>query len=87
MVHGDDFLAWETQDKLGKVLSEAYELKCFGILRDDDGDRREAHFLNRLIRVDEKSGRSSVAIEADRVWTSSSKRSAWKKRIPWRRAA
>ena len=66
MVHGDDFLAWETQDKLGKVLSEAYELKCVGILGDEDRDRKEAHFLNRLIRADEKNGKSSVVIEADR---------------------
>ena len=43
-----------------------YELKCLGILGDEDGDRTEAHFLNRLIRVDKKNGKGSIVIEADR---------------------
>ena len=43
-----------------------YELKCLGILGDEDGDRTEAHFLNRLIRIDKKNGKGSIVIEADR---------------------
>ena len=45
MVQGDDLLALGDAthlDKLAKVLGEAYELKCLGILGDEDGDRREA---------------------------------------------
>ena len=52
MVHGDDFLALgdaQHSEKLSQVLKDAYELKCLGILGDEDGDRTEAHVLNRLI--------------------------------------
>ena len=69
MVHGDDFLALgdaKHLEKLSQVLKDAYELKCLGILGDEDGDRTEAHFLNRLIRIDKKNGKGSIVIEADR---------------------
>ena len=69
MVHGDDFLALgdaQHLEKLSQVLKDAYELKCLGILGDEDGDRTEAHFLNRLIRVEKKNGKGSIVIEADR---------------------
>ena len=69
MVHGDDFLALgdaQHLEKLSQVLKDAYELKCLGILGDEDGDRTEAHFLNRLIRVEKKNGKRSIVIEADR---------------------
>ena len=69
MVHGDDFLAFgdaQHLEKLSQVLKDAYELKCLGILGDEDGDRTEAYFLNRLIRVEKKNGKGSIVIEADR---------------------
>ena len=69
MVHGGDFLALgdaQHLEKLSQVLKDAYELKCLGIVGDEDGDRTEAYFLNRLIRVEKKNGKGSIMIEADR---------------------
>ena len=69
MVHGDDFLALGDKDHLEKVeatLRGAYELKCLGVIGDEEGDKKEVHFLNRLIRCGEREGKSAIFIEADR---------------------
>ena len=53
MVHGDDFLALGDQKhllELEKLLKGAYELKCLGIIGGEAEDKKELHFLNRLIR-------------------------------------
>ena len=47
LVHGDDFLALgdqEALDELDAILRSAYELKRLGMLGDEDGDDRSAHF-------------------------------------------
>ena len=69
MVHGDDFLALGDQKhlrELEKLLKGAYELKCLGIIGGEAEDKKELHFLNRLIRCGEHEGRPAVWIEPDR---------------------
>ena len=69
MVHGDGFLARGGKDHLEKVeatLRGAYELKYLGVIGDEEGDKTEVHFLNRLIRCGEHKGKSAIFIEADR---------------------
>ena len=69
LVHGDDFLALgdqEALDELDSTLRSAYELKRLGMLGDEDGDDRAAHFLNRLIRIRMHEGQSAVFLEPDR---------------------
>ena len=69
MVHGDDFLALGDQKhlrQLEKLLKGAYELKCLGIIGGEAEDKKELHFLNRLIRCGEHEGRPAVWIEPDR---------------------
>ena len=67
-MHGDDFLALGDKDHLETVkatLRGAYELKCLGAIGDEEGDKKEVHFLNRLIRCGEHEGKSAIFIEAD----------------------
>ena len=69
LVHGDDFLALgdqEALDELDSTLRSAYELKRLGMLGDEDGDDRAAHFLNRLTRIGMHEGQSAVFLEPDR---------------------
>ena len=69
MVRGDDFLALGDKDHSEKVeatLRGAYELKCLGVIGDEEGDRRELHFLNWFIRRGEHEGKPAIFIEADR---------------------
>ena len=71
LVHGDDFLALgdqEALDELDSTLRSAYELKRLGMLGDEDGDDRSAHFLNRLIRIGMHEGQSAVFLEPDRTF-------------------
>ena len=68
MVHGDDFLALGDQKhllELEKVVKGAYELKYLGIIGGEAEDKKELHFLNRLIRCGENEGRPAVWIEPD----------------------
>ena len=68
MVHGDDFLALGDKDHLKQVeatLRGASELKCPGVIGDEEGDTRQVHFLNRLSRCGEHEGKSAVFIEVD----------------------
>jgi hypothetical protein len=54
VVHGDDFLVLSDSQGLQEIddlLRSAYELKRLGTLGFEEGDDREIHFLNRLIRV------------------------------------
>ena len=63
LVHGDDFLALgdqEALDELDSTLRSAYKLKRLGMLGDEDGDDRAAHFLNRLTRIGMHEGQSAV---------------------------
>ena len=69
MVHGDDFLALGDQKHLSELedlLRKSYELKCLGIIGDQPQDKKEIHFLNRLIRCGEIEGRPAAWIEPDR---------------------
>ena len=69
MVHGDDFLALGDQmhlNELERLLRKSYELKCLGIIGDQADDKKEFHFLNRLIRCGECEGRPAIWIEPDR---------------------
>ena len=69
VVHGDDFLALGDQKHLSKLedlLRKSYELKCLGIIGDQPEDKKEIHFLNRLIPCGESEGRPAVWIEPDR---------------------
>ena len=50
-------------DELDSTLRSAYELKRLGMLGDEDGDDRAAHFLNRLIRIGMHEGQSAVFLE------------------------
>ena len=52
--------------ELEELLRKSYELKCFGIFGDQPEDKKEIHFLNRLIRCGESEGRPAVWIEPDR---------------------
>ena len=63
MVHGDDFLALGDQmhlNELERLLRKSYELKCLGIIGDQADDKKEFHFLNRLIRCGECEGRPAI---------------------------
>ena len=78
MGHGDDFLALgdaQHLEKLSQVLKDAYELKYLGILGDEDGDRTEAHFLNRFLTACPISSRSwdryAARIVAERYFDAS----------------
>ena len=69
MVHGDDFLALGNQkhlNELEELLRKSCELKCLGIFGDQPEDKKEIHFLDRLIRCGESEGRPAVWIEPDR---------------------
>ena len=48
------------------LLRKSYELKCLGIIGDQPQDKKEIHFLNRLIRCGENEGRPAAWIEPDR---------------------
>ena len=68
MVHGDDFLALGDQKhlcELEDLLRKSYALKCLGIIGDQPEDKKETHFLNRLIRCGESEGRPAVWTEPD----------------------
>ena len=69
MVHGDDFLALGDKQglkQLDALLKKSYELKYLGIIGDEEQDKKEIHFLKRLIRIGEHQGKSAIWIEADR---------------------
>ena len=69
VVHGDDFLVLSDSQGLQEIddlLRSAYELKRLGTLGFEEGDDREIHFLNRLIRVGKHNGRQAVFLEPDR---------------------
>ena len=69
LVHGDDFMALGDAEALKEVdalLRSAYELKWLGTVGDEEGDHKEVHFLNRLIRCDQHQGASAILIEPDR---------------------
>ena len=69
VVHGDDFLVLSDSQGLQEIddlLRSAYELKRLGTLGFEEGDDREIHFLNRVIRVGKHSGRQAVSLEPDR---------------------
>ena len=69
VVHGDDFLVLGDDQGLQEVddlLRSTYELKRLGTLGFDEGDDKEIHFLNRLIRVGTHQGRQAVFLEPDR---------------------
>ena len=69
VVHGDDFLVLSDSQGLQEVddlLRSDYELKRLGTLGFEEGDDREIHFLNRLIRVGKHNGRQAVFLEPDR---------------------
>ena len=54
VVHGDDFLVLSDSQGLQEIddlLRSAYELKRLRTLGFEEGDDREIHFLNCLIRV------------------------------------
>ena len=60
VVHGDDFLVLSDSQGLQEIddlLRSAYELKRLGTLGFEEGDDREIHFLNRLIRVGKQTNR------------------------------
>ena len=48
------------------LLRSAYELKWLGTIGDEEGDSKEVHFLNRLIRCEQHQGASAILIEPDR---------------------
>ena len=48
------------------MLRKSYELKCLGIIGDQPQDKKEIHFLNRLIRCGENEGLPAAWIEPDR---------------------
>ena len=65
----DDFPALGDQkhfSELEELLRKSYELKCLGVIGDQPEDKKETHFLNRLIRCGESEGRPAVWIEPDR---------------------
>eukprot|EP00434_Breviolum_minutum_P042976 symbB.v1.2.038276.t1/scaffold5896.1/size48089/1 len=69
VVHGDDFLALGDRtglDELDALLRRSYELKRLGTLGDEEGDDKEVHFLNRLIRVGTHHNQPAVFLEPDR---------------------
>ena len=69
VVHGDDFLVLGDDQGLQEVddlLRSTYELKRLGTLGFDEGDDKEIHFLNRLIRIGTHQGRQAVFLEPDR---------------------
>ena len=69
VVHGDDFLALGDRtglDELDALLRKSYELKRLGTLGDEEGDDKEVHFLNRLIRVGTHHNQPAVFLEPDR---------------------
>ena len=53
LVHGDDFLALADKqglEDIDSMLRSAYERKRLGTLGDEEGDDKEALFLNRLLQ-------------------------------------
>ena len=40
--------------------------RCLGTIGDEEGDSKEVHFLNRLIRCEQHQGTSAILIEPDR---------------------
>ena len=66
LVHGDDFLALADKQDIDSMLRSAYERKRLGTLGDEEGDDKEALFLNRLLRVGSYQGSSAIYVEADR---------------------
>eukprot|EP00435_Cladocopium_sp_Y103_P050944 s1858_g15.t1 len=69
VVHGDDFLVLSDSqglEEIDNLLRSKYELKRLGTLGFEEGDDREIHFLNRLIRVGKHNGRQAVFLEPDR---------------------
>ena len=69
VVHGDAFLALGDRtglDELDALLRKSYELKRLGTLGDEEGDDKEVHFLNRLIRVGTHHNQPAVFLEPDR---------------------
>ena len=56
----------EALKEVDALLRSAYELKWLGTVGDEEGDHKEVHFLNRLIRCDQHQGASAILIEPDR---------------------
>ena len=48
------------------LLRSAYELKWLGTIGDEEGESKQVHFLNRLIRCEQHQGASAILIEPDR---------------------
>ena len=68
LVHGDDFLCLgdeAAQEALDKTLREAYELKRTGEVGIGVAGSNQITFLNRVIRLEQHSGRPCAVIEAD----------------------
>ena len=66
--HGDDFMLGDADalKEVNALLRSAYELKWLGTIGDEEGDSKEVHFLNTLIRCEQHQGASAILIEPDR---------------------